>query len=251
METMGYAAVNAGLNEICCPQSILNRQLPVFPVITSNLIRKSTKGPVAEPFVIKSVGSIRVGILGILPANALSDWPDSSYIDQYDIISPELAINQYLPELKQKTDLVILLSLCSPKATRLFVQNTKGIDVAIVSGKEDTSAQTADDCKKNSTGDRIIKKEPVILDSGSNGTTIGYLEINFSEDNDIIDFKNSTNHLDSSVPEDLEIKTMIDSYLHDPIRLKRLRILQNPKHKNEIEAVQQLSPEEYVKTLQK
>jgi len=109
-DIIGYSAVNAGSNEICCPQSLLNRERPSFPVISSNLLKKDTKEPAVEPFVIKSVGAIRVGILGILPTDALSDWPDSSYLNQYDIISPELAVNQYLPELKHNTDLLILLS---------------------------------------------------------------------------------------------------------------------------------------------
>jgi len=251
METMGYAAMNAGLNEVCCPQSIVNRELPAFPVISSNLIRKDTGEPAAAPFVIKSVESLRVGILGILPPEILSGRPDSAYIDQYDIISPELAINQYLPGLKQKTDLIVLLSQCSQKITRHLVHNTDGIDVAIVSGRGNASARQAGDCKKDPSGTRIIRDEPAILYSGRNGTSVGYLKINFSESNDIVSYQNDTIQLDESFQETPAIKAMIDSFLHDPIRKKKRKTLQNADRREEIEALQQLSPEEYIKTLQK
>lgn len=251
METMGYTALNAGSNEICCPQSILNRGLPTFPVLSSNLVRKDMKKPTIAPFVIKSVGAIRVGILGVLPVDTLNARPDSAYMDQYDIISPELAINKYLPGLKQKTDLIILLSQCSPATTRRLIQKTEGINIAIVSGRGDKSTRVADDCENDPAGNLLIKNEPVILGSGRNGTTIGYLKVIFQKNNDKIEYHSKTIRLDKTVAEDPGIKSMIGSFLHDPLRLKRLRTLQNREHRNEIETLQQLSPEEYIKTLQK
>jgi len=252
METMGYAAMNAGLNEVCCPQSILNRKLPSFPVITSNLVKKDTGKPVAEPFVIQTVGTIRIGILGIISADAFSAWDNPAYISKYEIISPEPALNRYLPELKDKTDLIILLSQCSSKVTRRIVRHLDGIHVAIANGAAGPSEHSGDGCDAEDLPVRHITadNEPVILNSGRNGTSVGYLKINFSETSDIVSYQNDTIKLDESFQETPEIKATIDSFLHDPIRLNKLRTLQNPERKNEIEALQKLSPEEYIKTLQ-
>lgn len=249
METMGYAAVNAGPNEICCPQSLLNGKKAAFPVISSNLINKSTKTPAADPFLITTAGGIRVGILGILPMDAFSAWPDSPFRDTYDILSPELAVKKYLPGLKKQTDIIILLSQCSADATQQLIQNSEGINIAIVSGLDDASTSATDDCETDPAEPRWIENEPVLLLSGQNGTTLGYLKIIVSEEPDRITYERKALPLDASITGDPVIASMIDDYLNDPIRLKRRRALQNPEQKNAIESLQQLSPEEYIKTI--
>jgi len=69
MSLMEYDAMNLGWNDLAFDTEFLNkmRSRAAFPLITSNVVYKDSGLPFGEKYIIKTVGNIRVGILGVMP----------------------------------------------------------------------------------------------------------------------------------------------------------------------------------------
>ena len=106
--TIGCDALNIGRYDLAMGEEfLLEKQKTVnFPFISANLIDKRTGRLIFQPYVIKEVGKLRIGILGLMTNKVKLDQsaPDLR-VDE-----PIETAKRIVAELKNKCQVIILLS---------------------------------------------------------------------------------------------------------------------------------------------
>ena len=119
LKTMGYDAILIGGQEYVFGVDYLKRHEHDFPLLTSNIEGFS------RPYVIKDLGGIKVGILGLTEPSAV---PRGAQGWQ----SPAVALEEKVSDLKKKgVDLIVLLSTLPPPDDEGLIKSIKGIDIVI------------------------------------------------------------------------------------------------------------------------
>jgi len=241
MELMGYDALNLGSPEFYFGKEFLEhtRSHVSFPYIASNLRYGGSKLPWTREYIIKEVGGIKVAILGVLNPNDLAQLPNQEQVKGLQVIPPETALNRLLPEVKGKADLVILLSLFDVKETIALVKATKGVDVAISSGSDDVFYAEA-------------LENTVILQTGSQGKTLGLLKITLDEKRVLSVSERRHVPLRSSVPGNEKIESLVETF--KKAQEQKAADLAKEKLEKTDKALKeglQLSPEEFMERYRK
>ena len=234
---MGYDALNLGYPEFCLGKDFLKdtRSLVSFPYITSNLLYKGRRLPWTHEYIIKEIGGIKVAILGIANPDALEKIPDPEHVIGLDVIPPETALKRLLPEVREKADLVILLSRLGVKQTIALAKNINGIDVIISSGDRGIFYAEA-------------PGKTVILQTGSFGRALGLIKITSGENGAFTVNERRYVPLDDSVSRDKKIEKLVENVFkaHGKQTAAQAK-KQFEKEKKELMEGLNLSPEEFIK----
>lgn len=252
MERMNYTAMNLGWNEVWSGTDFLEAVSPrgvTFPMLTSNLVYKENRRPFGEKYVIRTVGDVNVGILGIMPVEppAVKAPPSSgpcpnkrsgqtnekmTLTDPLEIIPPETALKALLPEVRSKADVVILLSQCRFKATTDLVGKLEGIDLAI-------------------SGQRVNPEYPKsmktpVLEAAYMGKSLNSVKLTLDDNGRIIQHRKNRVRLTEIIPSDPRILEIIGDDIQKKIRDEELQKLEK-----EAEELLKLSPQQYFEMLLK
>lgn len=134
MNALGFDAMELGNHEFDFGQKVLQERLAQarFPALGANI-----QGlPGLKPYVIKTVGTVKVGIIGVItPDTGVSTHPKN--VAGLTFTPPEATVRQYLAEVKPQADLVVVLSHLGFREDRRLAQQAPGIDV-IVGGHSHT-----------------------------------------------------------------------------------------------------------------
>jgi 2',3'-cyclic-nucleotide 2'-phosphodiesterase (5'-nucleotidase family) len=137
--------------------------------------------------------------------------------------------------VREKADLVILLSRFNVKETIALVKTIKGIDVAISSGSDD-----------------VFYAEPlentVILQTGSQGKTMGSVKLTLDEKRAVSVIDRRHVPLFSSVPDNEGIANLVEKFKKD--KGKKEADLAKKRHEKLMEGLQ-LTPEEFMERYRK
>jgi 5'-nucleotidase/UDP-sugar diphosphatase len=232
MELMGYDALNLGSPELYFGKEFLEhaRSRVSFPYISSNLLQGGSRMPRTREYILKEIGGIKVAILGVLDPDSLAQLPNQEQAQDLQVIPPEAALTRLLPEVREKADVVILLSRLDVKETIALVKAIQGIDVAISSGSDD-----------------VFYAEPlentVILQTGSLGKTLGLLKITIDEKRRLSVSDRRHVPLFSSVPDNERIKGLVEKFKKDMVTKEADRV--KKRHEELIEGLQ-LTPQEFM-----
>jgi 2',3'-cyclic-nucleotide 2'-phosphodiesterase (5'-nucleotidase family) len=137
MGRLGYQAVNVGLRELNQGYDAFVSlvQGADFPFVSSNVVRKDTGEPVFKPYVILDMElsggrQVKVGVLGAVRYNPvfLKAGPDNSNLV---IARPETMIARYLPEVREKSDIVVLLAALHREDAKVISSKVEGIDIVL------------------------------------------------------------------------------------------------------------------------
>lgn len=201
MEAMGYDALNLGGPEFNFGREFLEhaRSAVSFPYIASNLLYGGSRLPWTREYVIKETGGIKIAILGVSDPDDFGQPPDREQVKGLEVIPPETALRRLLPEVGEKVDLVILLSQLDVEKTRALVNAVKGIDVAISSGNDNVFYAA-------------MPENTVLLQTGSQGKTLGLLKISLDEKGLLRVDENRYLPLLSSVPDDAKVARLVEEF---------------------------------------
>ncbi|QTA84494.1 phosphatase domain-containing protein [Desulfonema magnum] len=258
MGIMGYAAMNAGWNELWLGTDFLKEASSKagVPLITSNLVYKDSGLPFGKKYAIRKVGDVTVGILGIMPPEPTSDRSgppmtsdtcqkqrrlrknddvnDKTRITELlEILPPEEAVKSLVPEVRKQADIVILLSQCGFEATRLMMNNTEGIDLGI-------TGQT----RKRISPEK--RKGVPVLDAVYHGRYLGSVRLTLGDNGKLIKNEAKILKLGDMVPFD----TRILKITGDDVK-KKVREEERQKMEEEARALLKLTPYEYYQLLMK
>lgn len=128
MNAMGFDAMVVGNHEFDFGQKVLLERIKEagFPVLGANVQGLAR----LKPYVIKTIGGIRVAIIGVVTADTpVSTNPRN--VAGLKFSPPEVVVARYLKELKGKADLMVVLSHLGYPEDRALAQKVPGIDVII------------------------------------------------------------------------------------------------------------------------
>lgn len=115
MNQLPYAAATVGNHEF--NYGLLNlsiyRQDINFPLVSANILGVDDR-PYFEPYVIKQVGEVKVAVLG-LTTPKIPVWEKKENIPGLKFLDPVETARKYVPELRKKADVVVLLAHTGPE----------------------------------------------------------------------------------------------------------------------------------------
>ena len=115
MNRLGYDVATYGNHEFDMGLDTLQRRVEdaEFDLVLANVNTGTTPWKQPKPYVIKRAGALRVGFLGIV-TNYASGHPDGDdpVYEGTEFFSPEWTAERYGKELREKCDLMVILSHC-------------------------------------------------------------------------------------------------------------------------------------------
>jgi 2',3'-cyclic-nucleotide 2'-phosphodiesterase (5'-nucleotidase family) len=128
---MGYSAVGIGDDDLTLGKDFLLdlSKKSGFPFLSANLFSEDTGKPLFQPYLLKEVNGLRVGIFSLISPEFLG--PADPRRKGLSVQPPAETAGAIIKELQPKTDLIILLShLGYPKDVDL-AQTVPGIHIIV------------------------------------------------------------------------------------------------------------------------
>lgn len=201
MGQMGYDAYNLGVRELSYGQDFIQAQTEQWkiPLLCANLVRAKDGRPFATPYIVKDLGGIRIGVLGLMSSlfNAHKYKPEDEQLLVQDCVA---AANQILPRLRAEADIIVVLGHITMEEATDLAERVPGIQVIILAwamGIIDPPTEI---------------KETLILSAGTKGSHLGELYLHLNQDRKVISHHSRLTPLDRKTPEDPEMRELIGSY---------------------------------------
>ncbi len=164
---LGYDAMSIGNHEPDFGTAVLRQRMKdaTFTVLAANLIEVKGSKPFAKPYIVKKVGGMAVGILGL--AYPKTAWTTAAKnVAEVVFQDPVPAVKHYLPKMRNDgAELIVILSHLGLGGDKALAEAVEGIDV-IVGGH---------------SHNRMLKAEKVgttlIVQAGAHGSDLGRLEL--------------------------------------------------------------------------
>lgn len=185
------------------------RSVRPIPIVASNLLRTATEvratpaternqgresGPhTAAPhrWLILERGDIRIGVIALLDPALLGSLPADER-ERWRALDPRTALDEILPSLRGRTDLIVLLSQMPTGMTDAVLAATEGIDVAFY-GLRPPREESA-----------VRIRSTIGVRSGSKGQYLGRLDLELTGPHELGAFRVDTRALDKEFPADIE-----------------------------------------------
>ena len=171
---MGYHAVGIGRNDLAGGLPFLQqmRDRAEFPMLSANLVNKSTRKPIFTPMVIRHIGALAIGIIGIVDSESPSPFTDA---DDAEIIPWQEVLPELVAELTPNCDMIILLADQKLIENKKIVQTVPGIHLIIQSG---TGSANFAPIKIGNT---------LIVQTAKQGKYLGWMQINWLANREWVD----------------------------------------------------------------
>lgn len=167
MNAMKYDAMVIGNHEPDFTAEKLKQRIAdaKFPVIAANITEQASGKLFAQPFVIKQVAGIKVGILGLAYPNTPLTTAKKNVVGLTYAKAPEVA-RDYIPKLRaQGAQLIIVLSHYGLSADKKLAQEVPGIDIIVGGHSHNRMAEAA------KVGDTLI------VQAGAHASDLGRLDL--------------------------------------------------------------------------
>ena len=253
MDQMGYAAMNLGVIDFSLGIDFLKKvtSQTTIPLVTSNLVYKESGLPFGKKYVIASTGDVKVGILGIMPADTFENLPTVLTRDALEIIAPEKTLKDLIPQVKNEADIIVLLSQCGLKATNLLIDNLDGIDLAIIGDvKKGELAGKKGPCGGGSDGEEPLRadKKALIMLVGRQGESLGSVLFTIDAAGQVIQRQGKMIPVDKSVAPDVQIAGITGDDIYKKIMQEKKMRKEKRRMKiaREMKELRKLTPEEYI-----
>ena len=137
MGKLGYDAANVGERELSAGyDDFLAKTKGIgFPFVSANIVRSDTRAPVFQPYTVLSVKGaggkpVRVGVLGVVRFNPVFQKAGPAGANLV-IAPPAEMLKKYVPELRTKADVVIVLAAVHKDDMRTIAREVPGIDLVL------------------------------------------------------------------------------------------------------------------------
>jgi 2',3'-cyclic-nucleotide 2'-phosphodiesterase (5'-nucleotidase family) len=140
-----------------------------FPFVSSNLVDRETRKSLFKPYVVRELDGLKIGIIALISRDVFPTGGNQA-LKEFHLQDPSLTAERMVRELRDQTDLIILLSHMGHREDRRFAQRVKGIDI-IVGGHTGAALYNP-----------AVLNETLILHNSAHGKTLGSIEIDFSAD---------------------------------------------------------------------
>jgi hypothetical protein len=199
MKLLGIDAVGVGDKELMFGYAKLKDRADhdKLPVVVANLQLKATKQPAFDPYLVKQVGSVKVGVFGLL--NDKADLGPAR--DSLEALDPVVTAKRVIDDLHKKgATVIVLLSQLGKVETEDLVSELDGIDVAIA-GRNVPLVQT---------GRQI--KNTVVVYGGDQGQYVGRTIVSLDASRKATALANEMFILSPEVGEKKEVAAVVQGF---------------------------------------
>jgi len=140
-----------------------------FPFVSSNLVDRETGKPLFKPYVVTELDGLRIGIMALISRDVFPAGGNQA-LKEFHLQDPSLTAERMVSELRDQTNLIILLSHMGHREDRRLAQRVKGIDIIV--GGHNGPAQY----------NPPVVNGALVLHNSAYGKTLGSIEIDFSAD---------------------------------------------------------------------
>jgi len=136
MAAMGYDAVCVGDEELGFGLEFLDEVRSEYGLsfLSVNLVCVDTGEPVVAPYLLKEVAGTRVAILGVTTPEvslSLAERPGADSMKELEVREPVEAVTRYVEEVKDRADLLVVLSHLGEEESRALAEMVPWIDVIV------------------------------------------------------------------------------------------------------------------------
>lgn len=172
-----------------------------FPVLAINVFDEETNELVFPPYVIKEVGDLKVGLVGIA-CNIVDKTMPPSYSEGifFTLGRDELPIIVEKLRSKEHVDLIILISHLGFPQDMKLLSEVHGVDLCL-------SGHT-----HNRISEVVKQGNTLVIQSGCHGSFLGQIDLELSNGK-IIGYEHQLIEVDSNITPDPEMSDIIDNVL--------------------------------------
>lgn len=128
MNTIGFDAMVVGNHEFDFGQAVLKKRISEarFPVLGANVQGIDS----LKPYIVKEISGVRIAIIGVVT----EDTPVATHpgnVSGLTFLSPEEVIAQAVRELRDRVDVILVLSHLGHHNDRALAQKLGGLDIII------------------------------------------------------------------------------------------------------------------------
>lgn len=180
MNAAGYDFATLGNHEYNNPAAQVRKLVAAtaFPLVCANSIDKSTGKPLVQPFVIKRLGRLRVGIFGIITREAGTYPAGKEALQVTDEIE---AARATVATLRPQVDAIVLLSHAGENLDEKIAAAVPDIDV-IVGGHSHSRLPSGDFVWRSEDLSTTDAGGTVIVQAHQWGGELGRLDLLFARD---------------------------------------------------------------------
>ena len=214
MVRTGYHAVTLGeleLGQWDLVDSLLNNT--ALPVVCTNVeaLRDGQWLPVGERYRLLEINGIRVGILGVIGPTQLSPAVIRTAGDRVRLLPPEEAVRAAVAEIRERTDIIVLLAHLDPQAMEQYAASLADVDVIL--GGHMTLPDTGP----------LLSTHAILNRGSTRGQLMAVTRVILSPDGRVVDFGGLNVTLDPALPEDPGVAQAAESAKEAGERLIRER----------------------------
>ena len=202
---LGYEVFGLGANDLNYGLDFLRQveQEQGFVFTNANLRKSGSDEQLFPPYVVREVGGIDVGYISVIsPRYQIVTMTASS--DNFEADSPRDALDRYLPELREKADLIVLLAQMPSAEIRQMLMDMgpgTGIDIC-VEGRDPRQYRRIN----------RVNGDVILVAANNEGKYIGQLDLVVSENGEVEDAAVTVHALDNSSPEIDAIREKVDAF---------------------------------------
>ena len=231
MRVLNVDAVGLSERELRFSAAYLRAQLKrtQLPMLCANLYDKKTNRPFVQPYLVKQVGTVKVGLFGLMSASVdLGPSKDSLRVED-----PVAAAKRTIAEMRKKgATVVVLLSQLGKVESEDLVTAVDGVDVGII-GHNVPLLQKG----------RMVKNT-VVCYGGEQGQYVGRTVVTLDPQKHMKNGDNETFILGPEIPDKKDIATLVKGF-EDSFN-EKLRRLEKERAAKEAKTIGQGSPDHYL-----
>jgi len=191
LNRLKYDAMGLGGRDLALGIDVLKKRIAEaqFAVLSANVVAGDTGQRLAQPYKVFNVQGHRVGIIGL--SGVAADGPGAGL----EVRDPLASLRELLPEVKQQSDLVVVLSSASLSVAQEIAKSMPDVGL-IVSGGEDWPSLP----EKGAGGTLLVHAEQPTI--GHAGRVLGMARLKLGADGRLIDYGWKGLSLGPEVPDD-------------------------------------------------
>jgi S-sulfosulfanyl-L-cysteine sulfohydrolase len=168
-----------------------------YPMLANNVYDKETKKPVYQSYVVKEIGGLRVGLMGIA-SNIVDKTMPPSYSEgiYFTLGKDELPLIIDTLHTKEKVDLIVLVSHLGFSQDMKLLSEVHGIDVCL-------SGHT-----HNRLYNPVLNGKTIVIQSGCHGSFLGSLDLEI-DDGQIVDYQHRLIEVEATIQPDPIVEELV------------------------------------------
>jgi 5'-nucleotidase / UDP-sugar diphosphatase len=180
MNAVGYDLGTLGNHEFNNPAAQVRKLIGMakYQVVCANVSDRATAKPIAQPYVIRNVGPVRVAVFGLLTKEAAT-YPAGK--EAFDVADEVATAKQMAAQLQSKADILVLLSHAGEVVDEKIAAAVPAIDV-IVGGHSHTRLPSGEFVSHSDDLQASSVNGTVIVQAYQWGGELGRLDLLFAKD---------------------------------------------------------------------